>query len=247
MAIRFTVSLAHTGCDHAGFVVWEDRDRADAPGESGPVVVTLARGFFSVSGANGSIEILCAGCGQTVAAAARGDQVGAASTAEEVTVEPDSASPEGDAAEAGAAEAHAARSGAPRQIAVAAAWSDAPIGEMATSLEEAAAAPSGAPGSTAPVDPGTDAAASPPLAPVAEMAATPPDDPHATAPDDGVADVMLSDATVSDAPASHSPASHAIMSAVADAGEAAIEPPDAAAVRTVAPAEVAQRAPPHTR
>lgn len=73
MATRFSVSLAHAGCDHTGFVVWEERDRADARGAGNPVMVSLPRGFVSLNGDDGSIEIVCAGCRQTVASAARVD------------------------------------------------------------------------------------------------------------------------------------------------------------------------------
>ena len=68
---RYTVSLAHAGCGHAGTVVWEERDRVERTGrEGGPVVVSLPRGFVSVDGEGGSIEIVCTGCRQTVASAA---------------------------------------------------------------------------------------------------------------------------------------------------------------------------------
>src|SRR5277367_890801 len=73
MAPRFSVSLAHSGCDHTGFVVWEERERADARGASGPVVVGLPRGFVSLNSEDGAIEVVCAGCRQTVASAARVD------------------------------------------------------------------------------------------------------------------------------------------------------------------------------
>jgi hypothetical protein len=73
MATRFSVSLAHSGCDHTGFVVWEERERADARGASGPSVVGLPRGFVSLNSEDGAIEVVCAGCRQTVASAARAD------------------------------------------------------------------------------------------------------------------------------------------------------------------------------
>ena len=73
MATRFSVSLAHSGCDHTGFVVWEERERADARGASGPVVVGLPRGFVSLNSEDGAIEVVCAGCRQTIASAARLD------------------------------------------------------------------------------------------------------------------------------------------------------------------------------
>ncbi len=74
MATRFSVSLAHAGCDHTGFVVWEERERTDARAAGGPVVVSLPRGFVSLNSEDGMIEIVCAGCRQTVASAARLDR-----------------------------------------------------------------------------------------------------------------------------------------------------------------------------
>ena len=50
-----SVSLAHSGCDHTGFVVWEER--ADARGASGPSVVGLPRGFVSLNSEDGAIEV----------------------------------------------------------------------------------------------------------------------------------------------------------------------------------------------
>jgi hypothetical protein len=73
MATRFSVSLTHAGCDHTGFVVWEERERTPARGAGGPVMVSLPRGFVSLNGEEGSIEIVCAGCRQTVASAVRVD------------------------------------------------------------------------------------------------------------------------------------------------------------------------------
>jgi hypothetical protein len=69
LATRFKISLAHAGCDHAGPVVWEERSRTDASGRSDPAVVSLPRGFVSLNGEDGSIEIMCMGCRQTVASA----------------------------------------------------------------------------------------------------------------------------------------------------------------------------------
>jgi hypothetical protein len=69
MATRYQVSLAHERCAHTGSVVWEERRSADAAGDARPIVVSLARGFVSVTAEDGSIEILCSGCTQTVAAA----------------------------------------------------------------------------------------------------------------------------------------------------------------------------------
>jgi hypothetical protein len=82
MAIRFPVPLAHAGCDHTGSVVWEQRDRGHAAGEGGPVLVGLPRGFVSLNAEDGSIEIVCAGCRQTVASAARGEPVGIGTAAD---------------------------------------------------------------------------------------------------------------------------------------------------------------------
>lgn len=69
MATRYQVSLAHEGCANTGTVVWEERGMADAAGATRPVVVSLPRGFVSVTAEDGSVEILCSGCAQTVAAA----------------------------------------------------------------------------------------------------------------------------------------------------------------------------------
>ena len=82
MATRFSVSLAHAGCDHTGFVVWEERERADARGEGTPVMVGLPRGFVSLNSDDGSIEIVCAGCRQTIASAVRADAQGSAAPAD---------------------------------------------------------------------------------------------------------------------------------------------------------------------
>jgi hypothetical protein len=71
MATRFSVSLAHAGCNHTGFVVWEERERPEARGVGSPVMVGLPRGFVSLNTEDGVIEIVCAGCRQTVASAAR--------------------------------------------------------------------------------------------------------------------------------------------------------------------------------
>src|SRR6202453_427913 len=75
MATRFSVSLAHAGCDHTGLVIWEQRERAGARGTVviGPAVLGLPRGFVSLTNDDGSIEVVCAGCRQTVASAARGE------------------------------------------------------------------------------------------------------------------------------------------------------------------------------
>lgn len=176
MATRFTVSLAHTGCDHAGSVVWEDRDRADALGESGPVVVILARGFFSASGANGSIEILCAGCGQTVAAAARSDQPGVAGPKDEVLAEPATDPADADADKPEPMVPHEA----------AAATSDDPIGdpigdpirEIATepevATETAGTEPAKTPGPELPGVPDAEAGPSGSLTAAAEVQAAAP-------------------------------------------------------------------------
>jgi hypothetical protein len=72
MATRFSVPLAHAGCDHTGSVVWEQRRRGDAAAEGAPAMVGLPRGFVSLNAEDGAIEIVCTGCRQTVASAARG-------------------------------------------------------------------------------------------------------------------------------------------------------------------------------
>ncbi len=91
MATRFSVSLAHAGCDHTGFVVWEERERADARGAGGPMVVSLPRGFVSLNSEDGMVEIVCAGCRQTIASAARVDRP-AASANDAVTATDNAAS-----------------------------------------------------------------------------------------------------------------------------------------------------------
>jgi hypothetical protein len=87
MATRFSVSLAHAGCDHTGLVIWEERERAGARGAGGPLVVGLPRGFVSLNSDDGSIEIVCAGCRQTVASAVRGDAPGGGAPADQDVAE----------------------------------------------------------------------------------------------------------------------------------------------------------------
>lgn len=70
MAARYQVSLAHQGCIHTGSVVWEERARTDVDGQACAIVVSLPRGFVSLNANDGSIEIVCSGCTQTVASAA---------------------------------------------------------------------------------------------------------------------------------------------------------------------------------
>lgn len=69
MATRYRVSLAHHGCKHTGFVVWEERDRTNGTGGTRPIVVRLPRGFVSLTDEEMSVEIMCTGCLQTVASA----------------------------------------------------------------------------------------------------------------------------------------------------------------------------------
>jgi hypothetical protein len=71
MAMRFQVTLAHQGCDHTGSVVWEERN--GTAGAARPIVVSLPRGFVSMTTEDGSVEIVCTGCAQTVASAAQSD------------------------------------------------------------------------------------------------------------------------------------------------------------------------------
>jgi len=99
MATRFSVSLAHAGCDHTGFVVWEERERPDTRGARGPVVVGLPRGFVSLNSEDGAIEVVCAGCRQTVASAARVDVPAGDAAAEPAVAATDAAA--GRAAAAG--------------------------------------------------------------------------------------------------------------------------------------------------
>jgi hypothetical protein len=84
MATRYSFSLAHAGCNHSGTVVWEERNGTDLARAAGPVVVNLPRGFVSLNPDVGSIEIVCVGCRQTVAAAVRADAASAAPPTDEV-------------------------------------------------------------------------------------------------------------------------------------------------------------------
>ena len=133
MATRFSVSLAHSGCDHTGFVVWEER--ADACGASGPSVVGLPRGFVSLNSEDGAIEVVCAGCRQTVASAARVDVPASDPAAGEVTAR----EPTAEEVTAGGAAATAAA--APRDGAVprTAASADHEAGEAAGAPADATA------------------------------------------------------------------------------------------------------------
>lgn len=71
MATRYSFSLAHAGCDHSGTIILEERGEANTARDAGPVVMSLPRGFVNLNVEAGAIEIVCVGCRQTVAAAAR--------------------------------------------------------------------------------------------------------------------------------------------------------------------------------
>jgi len=81
MATRYSFSLAHAGCDHSGTIVLEERGEASTARDAGPVVMSLPRGFVNLNAEAGAIEIVCVGCRQTVAAAARADIAGVAPSA----------------------------------------------------------------------------------------------------------------------------------------------------------------------
>jgi hypothetical protein len=137
MATRYSVSLVHAGCDHTGFVVWEERERVDARGAGSPIVVGLPRGFVSLNSEDGAIEIVCAGCRQTVASAARVDPPDSAENAA------DPASVASDTASVGATPGE-------------------PVVDAAATTAEALAAaspPPDEPSAAAAVAPGTEAAA----------------------------------------------------------------------------------------
>jgi hypothetical protein len=151
MATRYSVSLVHAGCDHTGFVVWEERERADARGVGGPVVVGLPRGFVSLNSEDGAVEIVCAGCRQTVASAARADPpVSAEEASDPAAVASDAAAGDAIAGEPGAHPAAPATDQAADHAADHAAEAPAvPTVDPATAPAVAAAAP------------GTEAAADP--------------------------------------------------------------------------------------
>ena len=115
MATRFSVSLAHSGCDHTGFVVWEERERADARGASGPAVVGLPRGFVSLNSEDGAIEVVCAGCRQTIASAARLDVPASAAAVDPLVAATDATSGDTTAEQPPARDAAAATAAAPHE------------------------------------------------------------------------------------------------------------------------------------
>jgi len=136
MATRYSVSLAHAGCDHTGFVVWEERERPDARGATGPVVVGLPRGFVSLNSEDGAIEVVCAGCRQTIASAARVDVPASVATVDP-SVAGDTTAKEPLARDAAAAAAARHEGAAPAKVAD-------PVAPPATA--EAAATAPAAPG-----------------------------------------------------------------------------------------------------
>jgi hypothetical protein len=155
MATRYSVSLSHAGCDHTGFVVWEERERADARGASGPVVVGLPRGFVSLNSEDGAIEVVCAGCRQTIASAARLDV-----PANVAAVDPSVAATDGSAGDATAQQppardAAAATAATPHGGAARSKVADPPVVPPATAATAPAApsaASSAAPGTAASAD-----------------------------------------------------------------------------------------------
>jgi hypothetical protein len=164
MATRFSVSLAHAGCDHTGFVVWEERERADARGASGPAVVGLPRGFVSLNSEDGAIEVVCAGCRQTVASAARFDVPTSVAAADPAAAATDAAVGEATAGEPPARDAAAATAAGQHRGAVPATAEAAATAPAAPSP----ASPSEAPGTTASADHEAGEAAGVPVDPTAE-------------------------------------------------------------------------------
>ena len=140
MATRFAVALAHAGCGNTGFVVWGQRKRAGAPGRSGPVMLSLPRGFVSLDSDDGSIEVVCAGCRQTVASAACGE----ATSGEAISI--DAAADQGDPApdvsvasdEPGVHEAFASAAAAGQDVAGTAASGDRAAGRTSFAPFDAA-------------------------------------------------------------------------------------------------------------
>jgi len=136
MATRFSVSLAHAGCNHTGFVVWEERERPEARGAGSPVMVGLPRGFVSLNSEEGVIEIVCAGCRQTVASAARSDPP----PGDDTVVEAGVAATDGEAAPDVAAPAVATPDDAVPDVAAPAVAAPLPaVGEVADVSADAAA------------------------------------------------------------------------------------------------------------
>jgi hypothetical protein len=148
MATRFSVSLAHSGCDHTGFVVWEERERADARGASGPVVVGLPRGFVSLNSEDGAIEVVCAGCRQTIASAARFDVPAIVAPVDPSVAATDAAAGDTMAEEPAARDAAAATAAAPHEGTAPAKAAEPLVAPPATAeaAATAPAAPSVAPG-----------------------------------------------------------------------------------------------------
>ena len=139
MATRYSVSLAHAGCDHTGFVVWEERERPDARGATGPVVVGLPRGFVSLNSEDGAIEVVCAGCRQTIASAARVDVPASVATVDPSVAATDAAAGDSTAEKPPARDAAAATATASHEGAAPAKVAD-PVAPPATA-EAAATAP----------------------------------------------------------------------------------------------------------
>ncbi len=154
MATRFSVSLAHSGCDHTGFVVWEERERVDARGASGPAVVGLPRGFVSLNSEDGAIEVVCAGCRQTIASAARVDVPASVSTVDPSVAATDAAAGDTMPEQPPARDAGAATAAAPHGGAAPAKVADPLVAPPATAKAAATApaAPGEAPGTAASAD-----------------------------------------------------------------------------------------------
>ena len=69
MYTRYSISLGHAGCKNVGQVVWQGENGPDGPESSHLAVISLPRGFVNIAADDGSIEILCVACHQTVASA----------------------------------------------------------------------------------------------------------------------------------------------------------------------------------
>jgi len=216
MATRFSVSLAHAGCDHTGFVVWEERDRADARGAGSPVMVGLPRGFVSLNGEDGSIEIVCAGCRQTVASAARADAADSGMPADPFVAET-----------AAAAAATAAEPAAPREALGAVAAGDQHVAATEVAAVGAAAGEPAARGEAAPgaAAAGQDVAATSTVAvqtTSVEPSAPGPMEPAAPGSAEPTAPGSAAPVAPGKAPDTAAPAEHA-------GGETAATPPDTTA------------------
>ena len=85
MPARFRVSLAHMGCDQIGSVIWEEHAGHATNRGRRPTVISLPRGFVSLDADDGSVEIICTGCRQTIASATGASATGASATGASAT------------------------------------------------------------------------------------------------------------------------------------------------------------------